>query len=420
MNSWKRGKNFNRTKYVLKNPRIFIPHIRSNCHASVPIDIIDSFNLDLDKKIVCLLRITGKDFNSVRIKNLSREGGSLIFSLKLEKGVHELEVEVLDIKNEVDVLKRFKDITKFIPKQTSGTPTPIYIFDNKTNYIVGGHFKKELTIPKTIKLDGAFLTALGLYLAEGGKKEASFTNSWPRIINIFFDFLEKNFNMKRETIKASIFCNPSLKNKQDELELFWKNETGVQNLAKKLHFGKNSRSACGTLELYLCSKTLKEILVSLLGSSNFYKEFNLISGYFAGDASPILQTKYSITHHITFDRNYKNLYSDVITTFFKDCPVRLVTENKFVIYPDWKFNKQLLLNDVYWPNPINRLKFAKKFLELPRTKLVIKRDKELDVYKRKVYQSLVFDALDHYKKLMRLRLFSNDKIKVFTDEYILH
>ena len=75
--------------------------------------------------------------------------------------------------------------------------------------------------------------SIGLYYAEGGKVEASFTNSSPKIINTFLSFLERVSDIKRERISASINCNIDLISKRKKLEEFWSTQTGIRNFQNK-------------------------------------------------------------------------------------------------------------------------------------------------------------------------------------------
>ena len=75
--------------------------------------------------------------------------------------------------------------------------------------------RDNVEVPIIIKLTNELLEVVGLYIAEGGKTAASFTNSWPEAINCILLFFERFFGLQRETIKASICCNTKLKNKKE-------------------------------------------------------------------------------------------------------------------------------------------------------------------------------------------------------------
>lgn len=75
-----RGFNFSQKKYDIINKDTFIPHIRSNYHASIPKLILDDFSINKSDN-VGLFRISDK----TRIKKLHKEGNSLTISMKAEK-----------------------------------------------------------------------------------------------------------------------------------------------------------------------------------------------------------------------------------------------------------------------------------------------------------------------------------------------
>src|SRR3989344_2196979 len=383
----KNGLNFLQTKYKLLDKNKFMPHIRSDGNASIPYIIVDSFRNKNPE--IALIKIFNKENNlSFRIKQLKYNGNSHIISLKAEKDIKNIEIEVLSIKTKKEALYR-KDsgLLKFIPKFAKKF-TPIYIFNYNKNYIIGGHYKKDIIVNKKLLKDRLLYYSLGLYLAEGGKTKSSFTNSWPEAINIILNFIENNFNIKRGKINASICCNSNLKNKKEELKKFWKDKTGINNFFRSLHINKNVKSPQGILELYFNSEILKELFINLIKKLDFTNNLEFINGFLSGDGSPILQNKYCITHHIVFNPNekvfnklkYKNLFINYKSNF--------INKNKLVIYSDWNKNLFLLLNGAYSLSPMKRFRFLKYFLILPKTK--INKQKEV----KKIYEE--YDIIKEY------------------------
>lgn len=313
---------------------------------------------------------------------------------------------------------------RFIPQYTGSKKgaTPIYCFDYNSHLIVGGYYKKDLKMPVNLNLNDKNLAAIGLYFAEGGKIDASFTNSWPDAINIVLKFMKEIFGLEREDIRAAIFCNPNIIDKKDELEEFWNDRTGVENFAKKLHLGKNSRSPQGTLELSFCSIVVKDVMNSML---NQIFELSpdkkpILNGVLSGDGSPLQQTKYVITHHISFDKN-SNIKSDIfLNKLFSDYSRVINSQNRFVLYPTWNQNKDFILNNPYCFNALNRLRFAHRFLNLPKTKKEINGDKELIRYKGIEYPKLLNQFIKHYKQLIGLELYDEKRLERIKNAYSLH
>ncbi len=364
------GINFSQIKYKLLNNSTFIPHIRSDGTSSIPYTILDRFIYELPA--VALLKIyTERNFN-LRIKKLHLVGNSFIISLKAERNFKNIKIQVLNIKSKKKLLDRKNvDFVKYIPKFTS-KKTPIYIFDDDSSYVIGGHYKKDILVKKEILQDKNIPLVLGLYLTEGGKIDATFTNSWPEAINVVLNFVERNFSIPRKKVLVSICCNPNLKSKKSELEHFWTEKTGITNFFKNLHFNKNVRSPQGILELYFSSKIIKEIFVNLCYKLDLDKNFKFIDGFLSGDGSPILQNKACITHHILFDSKAKNY--DKYKRIFEGYKFGLINKNRFVIYTNWEQNLELLMNGAYLHSPMKRFRFLKYFLSLPKTKIVNNKD----------------------------------------------
>jgi len=401
--NWKDGLNFGVAKYQIIETNTFVPYVHSNWKATIPIKILRNFINQKPSNLVALLKITDNATGKVimRIKKLSRNGQSLIFSLEEEKNVKEPVIEVLDIKSEEECISRpnLSKLNKVIPTiavlpshtlshsfpyKNYKKLTPLYIFEHENNlYCKTRYGRKNLILKNEITLDERLATAIGLYFAEGGKTAASFTNSQPSMINPILDFIEEMTNVKRKDVSASIYCHPSLAAKKKNLEDFWSATTGITRFSSNLHLSKNSRSPCGTLELKFCSKILKEFLCGLLklafNAPQLIEPKNLVRGISSAEASPIRQTKTFITHHITLNKHNWKVEFDFINTFtsrlgIKICrvPASLSKNSKqihAVVYGNWSTNLKLLLLDLYRFNVFNREKFAREFLSLPQTKL---------------------------------------------------
>ncbi|MEK6951866.1 MAG: hypothetical protein AABX29_02520 [Nanoarchaeota archaeon] len=397
------GLNFSQFKYKLLDKFTFIPHIRSNNTAAIPYSIIDNFD---HKSNVAFLKIYDGKSSKLRIKKLHSAGNSLIVSLKAEKELRDIKIQVLDIKSEKELLDRRKiDFIKYLPKFTLGG-TPIYVFDYDPFYIIGGYYKKDILVTKNLLKYENLPSVLGLYLAEGGKVDATFTNSWPEAINVVLDFVEKNFEIHRDNVLASICCNPNLKSKREELEAFWNRKTGVKNFFSSLHINKNVKSPQGILELYFSSQILKELFVNLSYKVDLNGNQEFINGFLSGDGSPILQNKACITHHVVFDSKKKNYYK--YKKIFKNYKTGIINDNRLVIYANWDQNLELLMNKVYTYSPMKRFRFLKYFLSLPKTKL----NKHLTKIKElsKEFENLRLYLINFYQSLAISNIYNKEEI----------
>lgn len=337
-NKRKRGLNFLRFKYKLLDKFSFIPYVHSNGQATVPCTIIDSFGNNNPE--VALLKMHNQDKGDFKysIRKLHVKENSKIISFKSERRIKNVKVEILKISSEKDLLKRESDFLKFIPRFTC-KGTPIYVFDyNSDYYIVGGYGHKEFFINKNIFEDRLFYSFLGMYLAEGGKTEATFTNSWPEAINLVLDFIENNFGIKRDQIRASICCNPNVLSKKSELERFWSDKTGICRFYKNLHLNKNVKSPHGILELHFCSQILKGLFVNLIREIDVSGNMDFIDGFLSGDGCPILQNKYCVTHHIVFDTE-RNIFGKLkYKSLFSNFKFNFINKNRLVLYTNWDKN----------------------------------------------------------------------------------
>lgn len=407
-----RGLNFSQARYKLLNDFSFIPYIRSSGKASIPYNILDSF--DYEDPGIAFLKIenTAENISKFRIKKLHLDGNSYTVSLKAERKFENIKIDVLDVKSENKALRREdSDFLKIIPKFTKSTP--IYVFDYGAFYFVGGYYKKDLFVRKEILKDKLLYSFLGLYFAEGGKTAASFTNSWPEAINNILDFIENNFSIKRGDIKATICCNPDIKLRKKEIEKFWTDKTGISKFFRNLHLNKNVRSPQGILELYFSSEVLKEIFLSLITNLDFTDNLDFINGFLSGDGSPILQNKYFITHHIVFDP--KNSIYKLCSKLFSNYKYNMINNNRFVVYSNWNQNLFLLLNGAYSFSPMKRFKFLKYFLSLPKTKS----NKCCEVEKlQREFQELNSYLINFYKSLVNYGIYNKEEMEEFISEKI--
>ena len=426
MSEWRKGLNFSRAKYKQLDEFTFLPHVRSDSSTSIPRNIVEKFS-DIElKNPVALVEIQQKDREFFRIKKLKKQGNSLTISLKpcYETG-H--KIKIIDIKDERLLLSREKEKTKrkinissILPHYTNRgiKSTPIYLFKQGKKLVAGGYYKKDLVINGNISLNETSLSAIGLYFCEGGKFNATFTNSWPSAINIILKFLEGNFYIDRKNIHAAIYCNKSLTGKKQNLEEFWTHKTGINLFYEKLHTSINSTSPCGTLELHFSSKILKEILISIIDNLFNYKfdKSHLQRGVLSGDGSPIRQTKYNLTHHIATDKKPESL--TFIKNIFSGFTLKVIpTQPKITVYTTWKQNKNLLLNDSYRFNLLNRVRFANRFLNLPKT--VSTKDKDLEKFRNTDYNNLLDDLLQHYNDLNQFNLSDESLMEKIKNDHSL-
>ncbi len=414
---WKRGLNFSKKKYKLIDDFSFTPALRSNFRATVPRKIIENFRYDPKIPGVILVKVLSDGIENIRIKKLHNEGNSYTISLKAERGLKNLKVQVIKIQSLETATSRSVesryDIINFIPTETrsnTNSPTPIYIFRSKQSIIAGGYYKKELILKDKIEFNKNTLSALGLYFTDGGKTASSFTNSWPQAINSVLDFLETQFSIDRKKVKASICCNYDLRNKKSALESFWKSQTGVSNFSGSLHFNKIATSPWGILELYFCNITLKEILLQLMKYVFNYKidKTPLIQGILSGDGSPILQNRYVITHHVSSEKTNFNL--NFIKQAFSDFNLKAIPgQPKLTLYTKWDENRELMALDPYKFNLKNRVKFAKYFLTLPKT--IGNTDLDIRALKNEVYDKAVDDLIDHYRIALNFDLIPKETLE---------
>ena len=403
-----RGLNFSQRKCKIINKSTFIPYLRSNGFSSVPYELLDFKEIDPE---IILIKVDDLSLgkNNYRIKKLHSQGGSKVISLKAERKIKNLQLEIIEADSKENLLNRDKnDFLRFLPRYTK-KGTPIYAFDFGTHYFLGGHYKKDIFVNKNLSNDKLFYYFLGLYFAEGGKIDASFTNSWPESINLVLNFIENNFSIKRKNVSVSICCNSNLKPKKENLEKFWTDKTGVCNFFRNLHINKNVKSPQGILQLYFSSKILKELFVNLIKKLDVSNNLDFINGFLSGDGCPILQNKWCITHHIVFDSKKdifgKKRYCDLFNNF----KFNFINKNRLVLYTNWDQNLFLLMNGAYSFNPMRRFKFLKYFLELPKTQ-GNRNDKVNQLSKE--YKNLKIDLTNFYKSLVSYKVYTNDEMKM--------
>lgn len=397
---YNRGLNFSISKYKILDRTLFIPHIRSNLEASIPSEILNEFNFNKDKDPVALVKIISKNYEIIRIKKLQRNGKSLTISLKKEKDLQDIKIKVLNIKNSEEVQKRPKIsnnriiktnsiIPKFtfhcsLPCENSKKIAPIYLFKNNSNIIAGSYLsRKDIIFKDEFRLDELACSSIGLYEAEGGKTTGSFTNSQPKIINTILEFIEKVSNVNRKNLTASINCNNKSISKKRNLEEFWRNQTGIEKFQTKLHLSENVIVPQGILQVFFGSKIIKEFMCgmfNLIFQNQNIDQMAVLRGVLSGDGSPIQQTSSYITHHIATDKNHITFQEKFIGKICvgKISNIKNINNRKVVLYNNWITNLNFLFLDPYKFNILNRLKFAKQFLNLKTTKLFMNlKDKEI-------------------------------------------
>lgn len=438
-NFQKRGLNFSVSKYKVLNNKTFVPHIRSNLETSIPLVILNNFSFNKDKNPVALIKIISDKNGFMRIKKLMKDGKSLTISLKNEKNIPNIKIEVLNIKD-AHILQKRKIVPKgkkinvnsIIPSFTQHCSlpckkltkiSPIYLFDHYQDTIAGIFMgRKDIRFKKEFRLDELACSAMGLYESEGGKINGSFTNSQPKMINIILEFIEKVSNVNRKNLTASINCNYEMASKKKNLEKFWKEQTGIEKFQNKLHLGKMNRQPQGVLQIYFGSQVLKEFMCGMLKlvfNNKNVDNIAILRGILSGDGSPILQTKSYITHHIATDKKHIEFQEKLIRKICAEKISNIKNKNnkKIILYNNWETNLEFLFSDPYRFNKFNRLKFVRQFLNLKATREFIKiktgnimKGKEIAHGKKSFIRPLINS---NFITLKQIRPKPNKKYKIY-------
>lgn len=417
-----RGLNFGNKRYKVIDDRTFKPFICCDKRITIPAEILRNFPLKDYDKSICIVKIKNNTEENIRIKKINKRClNNYSISFKKEKNMKNSRVEIINIISEEEALKRKQKmnsskvpILSIIPKTTGLTPIYTYQLD-KLKTIIGGYYKNDIIFKNEIEMNERTSSVVGLYFAEGGKTYTSFSNSYPQAINLILDFIEDISNIKKNHIKASIGCNPKLKEKESNLKEFWAYHTGIENFTK-IHICKNSKSPCGTLDFKFGGEIFRhiflEIFKMILKQQIKFDSEGLVKGIFSGDGSPIQQNRTCLTHNISLSKKNKEFDFKIVEKSTKDLnlkPKKYFYKGitKAMIYSSWIENLELVFMDIYKFNPLNRLVFAKRFFNLPQTKtfLAIKNGdiiKGHDIFKgsKRTIQSLKNYELIELKRII--------------------
>lgn len=127
----------------------------------------------------------------------------------------------------------------------------------------------------TLSKRDLFITGVALYWAEGFKKDSQlgFSNSDPKMINLFIKWLIVCQKMSLNSIRIRIVINESHHARIDEIQEYWSKQTGISHLQfQKPTFQKivwkkkyeNETSYFGVARIRVCRST--DLLRKVIGS----------------------------------------------------------------------------------------------------------------------------------------------------------
>jgi len=171
--------------------------------------------------------------------------------------------------------------------------------DNKNKLWIWIERESINIVPRYINPDKELFRLLGLIQGDGTKthdRRLEFSNSDPNLINLFIDYLGKNFNVSKSKWGARIVYTNKIRDSTLEKTLInhWTNKTEIpkENFVKTKWYEGTPDAKRGSLQLYLCNSIYRELFIGLLDTLPViempYARW-FMQGVFASDGCPILR-----------------------------------------------------------------------------------------------------------------------------------
>lgn len=232
---------------------------------------------------------------------------------------------------------------------------------------------------------------IGLYLGEGNKtNKFGITNSQPKILEHFIDFLEKFYNVKRELWECILIYRDrefNLKT-EEKLKEFWKSRLKLRKFIKTdFDKVKERMSPYGTLHIrltYDVGLVIFQEWLNLIDKTfeNTKYIWALLRGIFAGEGWPELSRNNSLwsVSISSQDPRLQNLYKRLL----EKVGVNIEFNGKYTRISGWKFFYVLAKNKAFFLNPSTNFLFLKGFLSHKKTQNILK---YLSIFKQKGLQA---------------------------------
>jgi len=221
-----------------------------------------------------------------------------------------MKIDIVETAKEV-----FKD-KKLIIEEVEGSKIKIW-------YKRRGRYPKPFIFPKSLNLDFKFGQFCGLYYGEGANSQLSwtqhsqFTNSDPRLVKTFLNFMEErfDFNRNRFSYRAYATKNKISPKEEERVKKYWRSELNLErSTAIKVYTqsreGKFKDRIMVTLGSVIFRKMLDEFIKMACEISLTCDEVRrgFLSGLFAGEGFVALKGKSLFC--IGISQGYKDAIKD--------------------------------------------------------------------------------------------------------------
>ena len=180
-----------------------------------------------------------------------------------------------------------------------------YSTNDESIYLGNGRTSVALKISRLLRIDKNLLNCLGFFQGEGSKthpRRVAVVNSDSTLINMFIDYFEEAFDIKKNLWKVRVIYTNPIKDVviEGKLVLYWSNITKIplNNFVKSYWVEGIPQAKMGSLHIYLPSSALREVWMNLLRYVprliEKRKDYALwfMQGVLAADGCPIVSNGY--------------------------------------------------------------------------------------------------------------------------------
>lgn len=366
-----------------------IRKINNSLLMTMPQKMIDEFQLDKGNPLFIILE--HKDRNIKFITCLSHGSHAFLANIPNYKGYGLIGGEEVNVKVLFNQAIKKLGNNNIIGDITDLDLSKInYFIDKDKIYLLykSSNTKKGNVINRFFAINSELAYVIGLYDAEGAENSFRFTNSDPKLIQIFLENIEKTFGLKEQDFDAQI--TRVCKDKESNSKESWSNKFPYLNIYNKISYKNGGGVEFGSLSVLINTLTMSTVWNSLRDKMRkiivLYKTLssNYIAGVLDGDGNVYIDKNLGtlISVKITSDsREDSSLIFNCLKNLgvsFKIINYKKSNAKDTIIFGWYNFIKIFNFNSYFRYNIKRRTKFLKGLINHRKSKVILRTLKAIE------------------------------------------
>jgi len=387
-------------------------------HITVPRRLFENCNLQLGMMVLVEIKFKNKVVSF--IGRISKGMHILLIwvPLKIIRDYNIKENIKIDVKIRLNETEKTKLVNN-IDLINLDTPKIAKFVIKKYRVLVRHHgsSKRQHKIRRFIEINKELAYIIGLYDAEGAENSFRFTNSDPKLIKTFLDYMKNIFEFDELEFDAQITL-VNKNRKSEHAKIFWSKLFPEINIYPKASFKFGEGIENGSLSILINTITMNVLWNTIRGRVRelLIDNNELSSSYIAGvlDGDGNVHKRGSLDIRCTFDAKKGHYhFAKALDKLNVSYQVEEDNDNNRHIVTIRKWNNTIRLfnnNAIFRNNLTRRKKLIEQFLEHRRSKVILRTLRAID--EENLDEKSICDVMGIQRKhIARVRLYLNQLMK---------